>query len=640
MSRVPGVFPVGGRRLVVYVVFDRRGGVDDYVPYALAGLREHAAHVLVVVNGSLSEEGRGKLEAVSDEILVRENVGFDIWAHKDALDHVGSRLSEFDEVLLTNDTWFGPMRPYAPVFDRMGERATHFWGMTDHAREDPNPFTGKGVLPYHLQSFWIAVRREMFLSEEWARYWRELPEMPSYFDAVLKHETIFTDHFAQLGFTHDVAYPAAEIGTKNPSLYRAEALLDAGCPVMKRRPFMQWPPYLDRHAVVGRWTLEKAAQYGYPMELFWENAARTIPPKDLNTDAAMLEVLPDYDRGYDPEAPLRTVVIAHIFYVEMTDEMLDRADTLPGDYDLVVTTPDLERASAIAETLTRRGHRRGAVDIRVVSSNDGRDQSAFLIECRDVLLGDDYDLVVKIHSKKTPQDGFNVGRHFKEQQFDNLLNSQGYTANLVSLFQKEPGLGMVFPPMIHIGYPTLGRGWSVNKEGAADIAEQLGIFVPLDDISPLAPFGSMYVARPQALRLLISHPWTYEQFGGAEAYKDGGLAHILERIPAYAAGELGYHVRTVSTTEYMSISHSSLEFKLDEMSVTTPGYAYEQIELIRLAGFVGTGSRSDFARMYMRVNFPGTGARVREIMASDTLAGKVARAVRRPRAAIRRIFGR
>ncbi len=34
-------------------------------------------------------DGR-KLEPVSDEILVRENVGFDIWAHKDALDHVGA----------------------------------------------------------------------------------------------------------------------------------------------------------------------------------------------------------------------------------------------------------------------------------------------------------------------------------------------------------------------------------------------------------------------------------------------------------------------------------------------------------------------------------------------------------------------
>ncbi|WP_407358377.1 rhamnan synthesis F family protein [Microbacterium sp. LTA6] len=614
--------------------------MDDYVPFALAGLREHAAHVLVVVNGALSDAGRVALESVSDEVLVRENSGFDIWAHKDALDHVGARIAEFDEVLLTNDTWFGPVRPYGPVFERMGERSTDFWGMTDHAREVPNPFTGKGVLPYHLQSFWIAVRREMFLSDAWVQYWRDLPEMPSYFDAVLKHETIFTEHFAERGFTHDVAYPSAEIGTKNPSLYRAEALLDAGCPLLKRRPFMQWPPYLDRHAVVGRWTLEAAERYGYPMDLFWQNAAHTIAPKDLNTDASMLEVLPDVDVSYDPDRPLRTVVMAHIFYVEMTDEMLDRADTLPSAYDLVVTTPDADRAAQIRAVIEHRGPRQGTVDIRVLPSNDGRDQSAFLIECRDVLLSDDYDLVVKIHSKKTPQDGFNVGRHFKEQQFDNLLNSPGYTANLVALFQREPGLGLVFPPMIHIGYPTLGRGWSVNKEGAEKMSAELGIHVPLDDISPLAPFGSMYIARPQALRVLVEHEWSYEQFGGAEAYRDGGLAHILERMPAYAAGELGYHVRTVSTTEYMAISHTALEFKLDEMAVTTPGYAYEQIELLRRAGFVGTGSASDFARMYMRINFPGTGARVRGIMASNSIVGKVARTVRRPGATIRRVSGR
>ena len=639
-AAVPVVFPVGGRRLVVYVVWDRRGGVEDFVPHALAGLREQAARVLVVVNGSLSEEGRAKLEPVSDEILVRSNAGFDIWAHKDALDHVGDAIGEFDEVLLTNDTWFGPVRPYGPVFDRMGERAVHFWGMTDHVRQEPNPFTGKGVLPYHLQSFWIAVRREMFLSEAWRRYWAELPEMPTYFDAVLKHEAVFTEVFAEAGFTHDVAYPAAEIGTKNPSLYRAEALLDAGCPVLKRRPFLQWPPYLDRHAVVGRWTLEKAAALGYPMELFWQHAARTIPPKDLNTDAAALEVLPDADVSYDPARPLRTVVLAHIFYVEMTDEMLDRADTLPGDYDLVVTTPDPDRAEGVREAIRRRGHLRGEVEVRVLESNDGRDQSAFLIACRDVLLSGRYDLFVKIHSKKTPQDGFNIGRHFKEQQFLNLLDGPGYTANLVALFQREPGLGLVFPPMIHIGYPTLGRGWSVNKEGAQALCDELGIRVPLDDVSPLAPFGSMYIGRPEALRILIEHDWTFADFGGAEAYRDGGLAHILERLPVYAAGELGYHVRTVATAEYMALSHTTMDFLLDELSATTPGYAYEQIELIRKAGFVGTGSARDFARMYMRVNFPGTGARLRSVMASPSIVGKVARAVRRPRTALRRILGR
>ena len=51
--------------LIIYVIWDRRGDVEDYVAYALAGLREHAAHILVVVNGALTEAGRAKLEPVA-----------------------------------------------------------------------------------------------------------------------------------------------------------------------------------------------------------------------------------------------------------------------------------------------------------------------------------------------------------------------------------------------------------------------------------------------------------------------------------------------------------------------------------------------------------------------------------------------
>jgi lipopolysaccharide biosynthesis protein len=599
------VFPVGGRRLVVYVVYDRRGGVEDFVVHALAGLREHAARVVVVVNGSLTDEGRAKLGPVSDSVLVRENRGFDIWAHKEALEFVGD-LSSFDEVVLTNDTWFGPVRPYGPVLARMAARPVHFWGMTDHAEEVPNPFTGEGRLPYHLQSFWIAVRREMFLSEQWERYWAELPVMPGYFDAVLKHEAVFTEHFTQRGFSVDVAFPYRKYPTTHPALFNADLLIDDGCPLLKRRPLFHYPPFLDRHAVIGRWTLQRVEQYGYPMPLIWDNLARNVQPRVLNADAAMLEVLPDIDVSYDPTTPPRIAVLAHIFYVEMTDEMLDRADTLPCPYDLVITTPEEERAVAIREIVAQRADVRGRVEVRVVS-NDGRDQSAFLIGCRDILLGDDYDLVVKLHSKKTPQDGYNVGRYFKRQQFESLLNSPGYTANLIALFQKEPGLGLVYPPTIHVGYPTMGRGWWSNKEGFEKIAEDLGIHVPLDEISPLAPYGSMYVARPQALRLLVQHEWRYDDFGGVEAYQDGGLAHILERVPSYAAGELGFHTRTVSTTEHLAISHTAFDFNLDQMSATIEGFTLDQIQFLKRAGYVGDGTLEDFMRMYMRLGYPGSG---------------------------------
>ena len=286
-------------------------------------------------------------------------------------------------------------------------------------------------------------------------------------------------------------------------------------------------------------------------------------------------------------------------------EIMDRADTLPGAYDVVITTPDEGRAAEIRAIVERRAAR-GAVDVRVLPSNNGRDQAAFLIECRDILLGDEYDLVVKVHSKKTPQDAANVGRHFRTQQFDNLLASPAQTANLVALFQREPGLGLAYPPTIHIGHPTAGHGWWENKAGFLRMCEELGVHVPADEVSPLAPYGSMFFARPQALRLLVEREWTYEDFGGAEAYKDGGLAHILERMPSYAAGELGFHTRTVATPEYLAVSHTALDFELDQLSLTMPESTMHQIEFLRRAGYVGWGTFRDFVDMWARLHRPGS----------------------------------
>ncbi|MEV7826205.1 rhamnan synthesis F family protein [Microbacterium enclense] len=628
----PGVapavaFPSAGRRLLIYTVYDRRGGVDDYVLHALRALRAHCDRIVAVVNGELTAEGRARLEQVADDVIVRDNAGFDIGAQRDVLSRLGGVLNQYEEIVLTNDTWFGPVRPFGPLFERMDARPVHFWAMTDHSAEDHNHITGKGTLPYHLQSFWIAVRREMFMTETWARYWRDLPEIRTYTDAVAQHELIFFSTFRDRGFVGEAAYASDDYGCVNASLFAPLALMEDGCPLLKRRPFFHWPPFLDRHAVIGRWALEAAAAGGYPVEMALSNLARNVEPKVLNADAGLMDVIGPDHPPYDPADPLRVVVVAHIFYDEMTEEMIARADTLPVVYDLVITTPDSERARRIEERLADLPGRRGAVSIRVVESNDGRDQSAFLIGCRDVLLSDDYDLVVKIHSKKTPQDGFNVGTHFREQQFLNLLHDPDHSSRLLALFQRESGLGLAFPPMIHIGYPTLGRAWWANKPGFAELAEKLGIRVPLDDVSPLAPYGSMLVARPSALRLLVEHPWRYTDFGGAEAYQDGGLAHILERMPAYAAGELGFHSRTIVAPDYAAVSHTALDYKLDEMSATTPGYLHEKIDRLRAVGFVGTGSGRDFLRMYMRLNHMGLVHRARRLMDPSRLPGRWIRRV-------------
>lgn len=633
-ARPAATFPENGKRLLIYVVYDPRGDVEDYIPHALRALRPHCTHILAVSNGALTDRGRAQLTPVADEILERENRGYDIWGYKAGLDAMADRIGEFDEVLLVNDTWFGPVRPFAPVFERMESRPLHFWGMTDHVRVEPHPYTHTGYLPYHLQSYWVAVRRQMLESEEWRAYWRDLPEMTSYSDAVVKHEGVFTEHFTELGFSGEVAFPTLTNKVENHAVLYAEQLLDAGCPTLKRRPFFQWPPFMDALGVVGRWTLEAVERYGYPMELIYSDLARNVAPKVLNADAAMLEVLGEDASSYDPSAPLRTLVVAHVFYVEMTDEMLDRADMLPAGYDLIITTPDADRAAGIEEILALRPEPRGKREVRVVPSNDGRDQSAFLIGCRDELLSDDYDLVVKIHSKKTPQDGRNVGTHFKKQQLDNLLRSRGYAANVVALFQREPGLGLVFPPMIHLGYPTMGHAWWANKPAFAELCTRLGVRVPLDETSPLAPYGSMFAARPAALRIMVEHAWTYEDFAGA--YDDGSLAHVLERMPAYAAGERGYHTRTIANRDYIAASHTALDYNLDQMSETLPDNTMHQIQFLKRLGYIESGALADFISVFFRMYRPQDEARARELYDKTARLRSGLRRLRHPRSWKRR----
>lgn len=632
--RYAAEFPDEGRRLLVYVVYDPRGDVEDYIPYALEKLREHCAHILVVVNGDLTERGRSQLAPVADQIIERENRGFDIWGYKTGLDAMADRMSEFDEVLLVNDTWFGPVRPFGPVFDRMNRRPLHFWGMTDHMRVEPHPFTQSGYLPYHLQSYWVAVRREMLESEEWRSYWRDLPPMNSYSDAVVKHEGVFTEHFTRRGFAGEVAFPTLTDKVENHAVLYAEQLIDAGCPTLKRRPFFQWPPFLDALAVVGRWTLQAVERSGYPVELIYADLARNVAPKVLNADAAMLEVISDAVSSYDPSRPLRTLVVAHVFYVEMTDEILDRAELLPGEHDLIVTTPDASRAAEIEAIIRGRGPRGGSAEVRVVESNHGRDQSAFLIGCRSELLSGEYELVVKIHSKKTPQDGYNVGRHFRAQQYDNLLRSPEYAANVVALFQRERGLGLVFPPMIHLGYPTMGHAWWANKPAFIERCAELGIRVPVDDTSPLAPYGSMYFARPEAIRLLVEHPWTYDDFAGV--YDDGSLAHVLERMPVYAAGERAFHARTIANSDYLASSYTALEYNLDQFSLTLPENTMHQIQFLKRMGRIDTGSLEDFVAVYFRLHGGAAGElRAQEINGRIARLRALLRRARNPRSWIR-----
>lgn len=554
------------RRAMIYMFFNAHGEVPEYVPVKLRAFREHVDRLVVVCNGILMPEGREALDAVADEVHVRRNEGFDVWAYRAALvEYLGwDTLKGFDEVILANYTFYGPLFPLAEMFDAMGRRAVDFWGITGFVGPAPNFFTNEGFIPSHIQSYFIVVGSRLLRSPEFRAYWEEMKPIRSYVDSVLEHETRFTEWFEARGFRHGLYCDPAQYPVRQAAYEAADLLVADRCPILKRKAFFNDPLNVDASDVRLREAVELVQQTSdYDVSLIWKDIARVAKPRDLYTNATLLEVLPD--EGPPAEArPRRVAVMAHVFYPELLEELLPHLRNIPGPFDLLVTTSSAEKKDAIERRLAQEP----SITLKLVRvvTNRGRDVSALLIGLREEVLDGGYELVCRLHSKASPQDTFGMARHFKEHLYENLLASPTYVSKVLERFEREPRLGLMFPPTIHIGYGTLGRSWFGNKPGAHHWAERLGIEVPFDDDTPLCAHGSMYWFRPRALAPLFKYPFKWTDFPEEPHYADGDLPHVLERLVVYAAHQEGFISRAVLTPRNAVKNYTSLEFKLHRLA--------------------------------------------------------------------------
>lgn len=572
------------KRAGIFLFYDPEGKVDDYILGCLGSLQQHMDYLLVVSNSPLDETNRKRLESVSSEVMERKNVGYDVGAYRDGLRHLGwDHMGDYDELVLFNYTFFAPIHPWAGLFERTDKWDTDFWGITEHDEVRPHPFLPKLVMPRHIQSHWIAVRSSLSTTKDWRTYWEDMPPIESYNDSIQWHESRFTGYFNALGYRHEVAYNVDDYPSANPVFDNASLLLQDGCPILKRRNLFHNPLHLDRFAIIGADMLEQARAAGYDTDLILSNLARTSKPRDLVTNAGLTWVVPQSasEETYAAAAKQKVLAVAHIFYADMAEEILQRLSVLPKGYYLVATTSNEENQAQIRAVMERYGVEG---EVRVVASNRGRDIGAFLVDCNDVLASGKWDIVVKIHSKKSVQDDYNAAQLFKTHLYDNLLNSRAHVANILAEFAAHPALGMVLAPLPHMGYPTMGHAWFTNREPAQAVAKRLGINVPFDKDMPLATYGSMFIARPQALAKLVNAGFKPENFPVEGGYKDGSLAHVLERLMAYAALSEGFYVRPVLAPKWAEVYYGYLEYKLAAVSSFLPPFTIDQVPYLKAHG--------------------------------------------------------
>lgn len=195
-------------RLCIFAHYDRDNIVDDYVYFYLKSLKPVCKKIVFVTTSVLKETAKNDLKKYSDSMIIRENRGYDFMSWRIGLD--SEALEDYDEILLCNDSVYGPLFPLEEAFGFMSTKDCDFWGMTESRQ-----------ISYHLQSYFLVFRKPVILSPAFQAFWKDITIQKSKNALIRSYEVGLSSVLMKAGFKADayVGYTPSIISRFRLMLY-------------------------------------------------------------------------------------------------------------------------------------------------------------------------------------------------------------------------------------------------------------------------------------------------------------------------------------------------------------------------------------------------------------------------------------
>ena len=144
-------------RVCIFSHFDKNNIVNKYVLYYLSELSKVSDIIFVSTSEGL--QNTDSLKLYCRDIIVKENYGYDFGAWKSGLNLLGNELEDYEELILCNDSMFGPFYELEPIFNKMSN-SYDVWSMTDNMQ-----------IAHHLQSFFVVYNKKAFQHKLFKDFW-------------------------------------------------------------------------------------------------------------------------------------------------------------------------------------------------------------------------------------------------------------------------------------------------------------------------------------------------------------------------------------------------------------------------------------------------------------------------------------
>lgn len=564
------------KRIAMYVIYDKDGILDGYRKYYLKELRKVTDKIVAVVSGTLTPESRDELEKLVEDVLVRENVGLLAGSWIDGIKYIGwNELYKYDELLMLNDSFFGPFYPLEIMFEKMEESDADFYGAFQNFEEKSyTDMMGRSFKHGHFRGsicYFYIIKRRLLHSPEFKKYWSQQPKIKEDWDTYFFAEIDFYDYVLDAGFRIDAYQTEALKGYFFDNLtHNMEKLVsNEKIPFARIRPFctdLKDQSFQISYGQDPRKTLDYITRNTeYDENLIWSYILRT---KNLTQiwNQLQLEYVISKDcveKTYNYNKKI--AVILHIYYKDQVKKITNYCKNFPHNTDFYVTTTDEETLKEIEINLEKESIN----FVCKIRPNIGVAMSTLWITYADIITKGDYEYICYFHDKKSPYSQFAMhGDQFGLRCYENLFGTPEIVKNIINLFEENPRLGMLGAPMVYHGdyFEVALRSWHINYKNTVNLVQKLGLAVNINpDIMPVAPYGDMFWFRRKALKKAISYGFTYDDFNIAYS-SDGTILHAIERVYGFAVQDSGYYYAEVINSDEARSDLINYQYMLNEIS--------------------------------------------------------------------------
>lgn len=257
-------------------------------------------------------------------------------------------------------------------------------------------------------------------------------------------------------------------------------------------------------------------------------------------------ILPESVRNENNVPFHKTAVISYLYYSDTVESYIKYLKNIPNEIDMYIVSSDKGILEIVAMYLREREK-----VFFIEKQNRGRDVSALLVACKEIVLK--YEYICFIHDKKEKRvcEKKDV-KFWIENLWDNTLKSTNYVYNILNVFKENPNIGLLVPPEPLGEYFTawFGNAWAGNFEKTKMLVEKMNLCCNLDKKFPPITIGTVLWAKVEAIQKLFGLDWNYEDFDEEPLAIDGTISHAIERVFAYVAQDAGYNTGTVMATCY------------------------------------------------------------------------------------------